>query len=86
MDPPAPAPPPAPPPSAPAPGRAAAPPPATASGAPTMPAPTAPATDIPWLGLLAVLMGTFISTLNGRLSNFGLADIRGAVGDRKSVV
>ena len=39
----------------------------------------APATSIPWLGLLAVLMGTFISTLNGRLSNFGLADIRGAV-------
>ena len=34
---------------------------------------------IPWLGLLAVLMGTFISTLNGRLSTFGLADIRGAV-------
>jgi hypothetical protein len=29
---------------------------------------------------LAVLMGTFISTLNGRLSTFGLADIRGAVG------
>src|SRR5271168_4987594 len=25
-------------------------------------------------------MGTFISTLNGRLSTFGLADIRGAVG------
>ena len=25
-------------------------------------------------------MGTFISTLNGRLSSFGLADIRGAVG------
>jgi MFS transporter, DHA2 family, multidrug resistance protein len=36
-------------------------------------------TAIPWLGLLAVLMGTFISTLNGRLSTFGLADIRGAV-------
>jgi DHA2 family multidrug resistance protein len=34
---------------------------------------------IPWLGLLAVLMGTFISTLNGRLSTFGLADIRGAM-------
>ncbi len=34
---------------------------------------------IPWLGLLAVLMGTFISTLTGRLSNFGLADIRGAL-------
>jgi DHA2 family multidrug resistance protein len=29
---------------------------------------------------MAVLMGTFISTLNGRLSSFGLADIRGAVG------
>jgi DHA2 family multidrug resistance protein len=29
--------------------------------------------------LLAVLIGTFISTLNGRLSTFGLADIRGAV-------
>jgi DHA2 family multidrug resistance protein len=39
-----------------------------------------PPTAIPWLGLLAVLMGTFISTLNGRLSTFGLADIRGAVG------
>jgi DHA2 family multidrug resistance protein len=45
--------------------------------APTLPAPP---TTIPWLGLLAVLMGTFISTLNGRLSTFGLADIRGAVG------
>jgi MFS transporter, DHA2 family, multidrug resistance protein len=44
---------------------------------PTVPSPP---TTIPWLGLLAVLMGTFISTLNGRLSTFGLADIRGAVG------
>lgn len=34
---------------------------------------------IPWLGLAAVLLGTFISTLNGRLSTFGLADVRGAV-------
>ena len=33
----------------------------------------------PWLGLAAVLLGTFLSTLNGRLSTFGLADIRGAV-------
>jgi DHA2 family multidrug resistance protein len=40
--------------------------------------PAAPVT-IPWLGLAAVLLGTFISTLNGRLSTFGLADIRGAV-------
>ena len=34
---------------------------------------------IPWLGLAAVLLGAFVSTLNGRLSSFGLADIRGAV-------
>jgi DHA2 family multidrug resistance protein len=49
---------------------------------PGLSAPTlaAPPTAIPWLGLFAVLMGTFISTLNGRLSTFGLADIRGAVG------
>jgi len=53
--------------------------PAPGSGlfAPTLPSPP---TSIPWLGLVAVLMGTFISTLNGRLSTFGLADIRGAVG------
>src|ERR1700723_2689981 len=53
--------------------------PASRSGliAPTLPSPP---TSIPWLGLIAVLMGTFISTLNGRLSTFGLADIRGAVG------
>jgi MFS transporter, DHA2 family, multidrug resistance protein len=44
--------------------------------APTLPVPP---TSIPWLGLVAVLMGTFISTLNGRLSTYGLADIRGAV-------
>ena len=45
------------------------------------PAPTAPAaaTAIPWVGLLAVLLGTFISTLTTRLSSFGIADIRGAV-------
>jgi DHA2 family multidrug resistance protein len=36
-------------------------------------------TRIPWLGLGAVLLGTFISTVNSRLSSFGLADIRGAV-------
>src|SRR5277367_1934167 len=40
----------------------------------------APPEKIPWLGLLGVLLGTFISTLNTRLSTFGLADIRGAVG------
>jgi len=62
-----------------APMSAPAPAPAPRSGviAPTL---SSPPTSIPWLGLLAVLMGTFISTLNGRLSTFGLADIRGAVG------
>jgi DHA2 family multidrug resistance protein len=46
-------------------------PPAASASAATPP--------IPWLGLTAVLLGTFISTLNGRLSTFGLADIRGAM-------
>ena len=50
--------------------------------APSAPAPpvlgTSPA-RVPWLGLLGVLLGTFISTLNTRFSAFGLADIRGAV-------
>jgi MFS transporter, DHA2 family, multidrug resistance protein len=53
--------------------------PAVSPGA-TAPTLAVAPTSIPWLGLVAVLMGTFISTLNGRLSNFGLADIRGAVG------
>ena len=50
-------------------------------GAPVPPAPPPPGapTTIPWLGLTGVLLGTFISTLNTRLSSFGLADIRGAV-------
>ena len=56
---------------------ATAPLPGSGLAAPTLPSPP---TSIPWLGLIAVLMGTFISTLNGRLSTFGLADIRGAVG------
>ena len=55
------------------------------SGVPSAPAAAAappaapPAQPIPWFGLAAVLLGTFISTLNGRLSTFGLNDIRGAV-------
>ena len=40
------------------------------------PRPQAP----PILGLGAVLLGAFVSTLTGRLSTFGLADIRGAMG------
>src|SRR5580692_5686028 len=43
------------------------------------PPPVVPPAPIPWLGLAAVLLGAFVSTLNGRLSNFGLADIRGAM-------
>ncbi len=50
----------------------------TDSGAAATAAPPAPEA-IPWLGIAAVLFGTFISTLTGRLSSFGLADIRGAV-------
>jgi len=42
-------------------------------------APPAPAQTIPWAGLAAVLLGTFISTLNGRFSTFGLGDMNGAV-------
>jgi DHA2 family multidrug resistance protein len=34
---------------------------------------------IPWFGVTAVILGAFISTLNGRLSSFGLADIRGVM-------
>jgi DHA2 family multidrug resistance protein len=49
----------------------------TAPAAPT--AVPAPPASIPWMGLLAVLLGTFISTLTTRLSSFGIADIRGAV-------
>jgi DHA2 family multidrug resistance protein len=51
--------------------------PPSAPAAPTV-AP-APPISIPWMGLLAVLVGTFISTLTTRLSSFGVADIRGAV-------
>lgn len=44
------------------------------------PSPTqVPTPGVPWFGLAAVLLATFLSTLNGRLSSFGLADVRGAV-------
>jgi MFS transporter, DHA2 family, multidrug resistance protein len=33
----------------------------------------------PLIGLLAVLLGSIISTLDSRITNFGLADVRGAV-------
>jgi MFS transporter, DHA2 family, multidrug resistance protein len=51
----------------------------TDAAAPPVAAASAATPPIPWLGLTAILMGTFISTLNGRLSSFGLADIRGAM-------
>ena len=51
---------------------------AVSASGPTL-APAPQAAPIPWLGIGAVLLGTFISTLTGRLSTFGLADIRGAV-------
>jgi MFS transporter, DHA2 family, multidrug resistance protein len=49
------------------------------SGAAASPTSAPPEAPVPWLGLLAVLLGTFISTLTGRLSTFGLTDIRGAI-------
>jgi DHA2 family multidrug resistance protein len=56
---------------------------ASAPAAATSPPPSGQvptqATGLPWLGMAAVLMGTFISTLNGRFSTFALADIRGAL-------
>src|SRR5262249_8654692 len=33
----------------------------------------------PFIGVLAVLLGSIISTLDSRITNFGLADVRGAV-------
>jgi DHA2 family multidrug resistance protein len=36
-------------------------------------------TTRPFIGVLAVLLGSIISTLDGRITNFGLADVRGAV-------
>lgn len=50
----------------------------SAAGSPPAP-PTAATRKIPWLGVIAVLLGTFIATLNTRFSSFGLADIRGGV-------
>ncbi len=49
----------------------AAPAPAATAGAPT---------DRPILGILAVMLGAFISSLNTKITTFGLADIRGGLG------
>lgn len=34
----------------------------------------------PWVGIVAVMLAAFISTLSSRLTNFGVADISGALG------
>ena len=36
-------------------------------------------TTRPLIGVIAVLLGAVISTLAGRLTTFGLADVRGAI-------
>jgi MFS transporter, DHA2 family, multidrug resistance protein len=52
---------------------------ATAAAGP-MPLPATPRCEHPVLGVVAVMVGAFISTLNVRLTSQGLADIRGALG------
>ena len=42
-------------------------------------APPAPACTRPVIGIAAVLLGAVISTLYSRITNYGLADLRGAV-------
>jgi len=44
------------------------------------PAPLAARCPSPLLGVIAVLLGAFLSSLNTRLTTFGLADIRGGMG------
>jgi DHA2 family multidrug resistance protein len=53
--------------------------PAVAIGAPS-PAPFAAHCSRPLLGVAAVLLGAFLSSINTRLTTFGLADIRGGMG------
>src|SRR5258708_18227308 len=36
--------------------------------------------EYPVLGVTAVMLGAFISSVNSRITTFGLADIRGALG------
>jgi DHA2 family multidrug resistance protein len=36
-------------------------------------------TTRPYIGVLAVLLGSIISTLDSRITTFGLADVRGAI-------
>src|SRR5215470_16952825 len=55
----------------------------TVSGAPAaapVPPPAIGRSEYPAVGVVAVMMGALISTLNARLTTQGLADIRGALG------
>ncbi|HEY2875143.1 MAG TPA: MFS transporter, partial [Reyranella sp.] len=47
---------------------------------PPRPAATVHSCDRPIIGIAAVMLGAFISSLNTKLTTFGLADIRGALG------
>ncbi|HXP00262.1 MAG TPA: MFS transporter [Luteibacter sp.] len=40
----------------------------------------APPANLPWLGIVAVLVGAVATTLTSRLTSIGLADVRGAIG------
>lgn len=42
-------------------------------------APTPATAPLPWLGIVAVLLGAVATTLTSRLTSIGLADVRGAV-------
>ena len=44
------------------------------------PVPLAAHCPSPLLGVIAVLLGAFLSSLNTRLTTFGLADVRGGMG------
>lgn len=46
---------------------------------PSTAVPTVPA-NLPWLGIVAVLVGAIATTLTSRLTSIGLADVRGAIG------
>jgi MFS transporter, DHA2 family, multidrug resistance protein len=48
--------------------------------APAATAAPAPPANLPWLGIVAVLIGALATTLTSRLTSIGLADVRGAVG------
>ncbi|QWT19409.1 MFS transporter [Bacillus sp. NP157] len=50
-----------------------------AVASPAATAAPAPPASLPWLGIVAVLVGAVATTLTSRLTSIGLADVRGAV-------